>query len=143
MLHICIYEINSIFLSHNFQNFFLLNVIKIELLLYAYFIIIHMIRRATYTIFAAVVQSRTILQESQRCQNIFDHEECRFSGIMLVCKREKFNGPRVRNTRAFGNFSSRIPRLEYMPHNNLARRAHLHRQSYISKATDVIASFLN
>lgn len=47
------------------------------------------------------------------------------AGIMLVCKREKFSGPRVRNMRAFENFSSDIPRRD-MPDNNFAGHARIH-----------------
>lgn len=47
------------------------------------------------------------------------------SNIMLVCKREKFSGPRVRNMRAFGNFSSDIPRRD-MPDNNFTGHARIY-----------------
>ncbi|KAL0120063.1 hypothetical protein PUN28_008035 [Cardiocondyla obscurior] len=50
---------------------------------------------------------------------------------MLVCKHEKFSGPWVRNMRAFGNFSSDIPRRD-MPDNNFTGHARIHvRYAYI------------
>lgn len=55
---------------------------------------------------------------------------------MLVCKREKFSGPRVRNMQAFGNFSSDIPRRD-MPDNNFTGHACIYvHYTYISRATD-------
>jgi len=58
------------------------------------------------------------------------------SNIMLICKRKKCSGSRVRNTQAFGNFSNGIPRWD-IPNNNFASHARIHiRYTYIPRATD-------
>lgn len=80
---------------------------------------------------------------SNRHHKAYDHSSrkrgCRrprrmsASGIMLVCKREKFSGPRVRNMRAFGKFSSDIPRRD-IPDNNFTGHVRIHvRYAYIPR----------
>lgn len=71
-----------------------------------------------------------------RKRDVTVHSTVKNVSIMLVCKREKFSGPRMRNMRMFGNFSCGIPRRN-MSDNNFASRIHVVSHIYLESLMEV------